>query len=161
MIRTFDWDGMVKTIRERVMDITGLDGLHVIEEYQSGKKPSFPFIVVNPKGNVIRDWWAHSPNHEPFETYVSVTVHSNLKMQALHISDDIQAILRDPEVHYELSQDGITVVDVLDPSSRTVLITVSSEYEYGFDLQLRLQRNFDSELPTFDDYNNPNGQVNK
>ena len=74
--------------------------------------------------------------------------------------DDLQANLREEENHYQLQQQGIVIVDVLNPGSRFTALSVGYEYDYGFDLNIRLGRNFTSSTPIISDVTNDNGKLN-
>ncbi len=155
MIQTFDWDGMIAVLQQEIMSITGLPADKMITDGYSGNKPAYPFITVSPQYNTVRDRWAHSPSDESFETTVSITVHSNIKSQAGRVMDNLQAVLREYTPHHDLSAKGIVLLDVLDPTNRTSLGTIVSDYQFGFDLQLRLQRDFENTTPMFSDYDDP------
>lgn len=72
--------------------------------------------------------------------------------------DNLQANLRDPEVHYQVKRQGIIIVGVLDPQDRSAIGINNSEQQYGLDLHIRVERNFESDQPSIDSisYNNIN-----
>lgn len=160
MIQTYDWDSMTATLKQEIMTITGLPSDKVLPGGYSGDKPAFPFITVAPQYNSVRDQWPHSPTTETFTTTVSITVHSNIQSQAGRVADNLQAAIREYTPHHDLSAQGIVIVDVLDPSNRTSLGTLVSDYSFGFDLQLRLQRDFDNTRPMFSEYEDPSYSLN-
>ena len=159
MIQTFDWNSMLSTLRNEIISITGIDASKVIIDGYSGEKPNYPFVTINAHYNTIRDGWMYSPTDEQFETTVSINVMSNIKSQAGHVMDDLQAVLREYSAHKDLKDSGIVLIDVLNPSNRTSIGTLSSDYQFGFDLQLRLRRSFDSTTPQFDEVETPTHSI--
>lgn len=158
MKRTTNWEQTTAIIRQTVRSLTNLDEQHVIADYTLGSKPTLPFIVVHPSGTISTPVQHLYPMHEPVDTNISITVHSSAQEQALDIMDNLQANLRDPEVHYQVKRQGIIIVGVLDPQDRSAIGINNSEQQYGFDLHIRVERNFESDQPSIDSisYNNIN-----
>lgn len=75
--------------------------------------------------------------------------------------DNLQANLRDPEVHYQVKQKGIIIVDVEDPQDNSFIGINNSIQQYGFDLVIRVERNFESDQPTIESIDNNNQSINR
>lgn len=75
--------------------------------------------------------------------------------------DNLQANLRDPEIRYQVKQQGIIIVAVLDPQDQSVIGINNSEQQYGFDLQIRLERNFESDQPTIEAIDSNNEKITR
>lgn len=155
--QTFDWGKMYQSLKKMIVSLTGMK---IIPDSTTEHTPSFPFITVNPTGSITHELNANNPTNEPFTTTLSITVHSDSKLVALQTMDDLQANLREEENHYQLQQQGIVIVDVLNPGSRFTALSVGYEYDYGFDLNIRLGRNFTSSTPIISDVTNDNGKLN-
>ena len=161
MKRTINWTEAIATMRQTIRSLTNLDEKHVIEDYSLGTKPTLPFITVHPRGSLVMPVQHMYPMHEPVETHISITIHAETETRALDIMDNLQANLRDPEIHYQVKQRGIIIVAILDPQDRSVIGINNSEQQYGFDLQIRLERNFESDLPTIESLENNNEKITK
>ena len=161
MKRTINWTEAIATMRQTIRSLTSLDEAHVIEDYSLGSKPTLPFITVHPRGNIITPVQHMYPMHEPVDTHISITVHATSESRALDIMDNLQANLRDPEIHYQVKQQGIIIVAVLDPQDQSVIGINNSEQQYGFDLQIRLERNFESDQPTIETIDSNNEKITR
>lgn len=155
--QTFDWGKMYQSVKQMIVSLTGMT---VIQDSTISKTPAFPFITINPSGSITHELASNNPTNEPFTTTLSITVHSDSKLVALQTMDDLQANLREEENHYQLQQQGIVIVDVLNPGSRFTALSVGYEYTYGFDLNIRLGRSFTSSTPIISDVTNDNGKLN-
>ena len=157
MQQTFNWGKMYQAVKQMIVSLTGMA---VNPHSTIAQTPAFPFITVNPTGSITHELASNNPTNEPFTTTLSITVHSDSKLVALQTMDDLQANLREEENHYQLQQQGIVIVDVLNPGSRFTALSVGYEYTYGFDLNIRLGRSFTSSTPIISDVTNDNGKLN-
>ncbi|MDH5106451.1 hypothetical protein OQI89_11365 [Lentilactobacillus diolivorans] len=161
MKRTINWQEILAIMIQEIRSLTNLDEKHVVEDYSIGNKPSLPFITVHPRGSIVMPVQHMYPMHEPVDTHLSIVIHTANESRGLDLMDNLQANLRDPEVHYQVKQKGIIIVDVEDPQDNSFIGINNSIQQYGFDLVIRVERNFESDQPTIEAIDSNNEKITR
>ncbi|VDG31376.1 hypothetical protein [Lactobacillus reuteri TD1] [Lactiplantibacillus mudanjiangensis] len=152
MRQTFDWNAMVESLRS---NITAISGLPTVPVNSIGKRQQWPFIAFNLPMTNSPDTFSRYPDNEVFETTVPITIYTATMAEGIQYCDDLQANLRTSENRTQLADAGIVIVNIMNPGSRSTPLQAEREFMYGFDLRLRLQRDFDSDTPTINDVDSP------
>lgn len=129
-------------------------GIQVIQAEGIGKQPAYPFFSIKKTtiaqgvGQPVKKILGTTATIEQdFESVLSITCNASVIEDAEDYTQKARAYFLG-RGHIELSDENITVVDVLNATNRDVFLTVDYERRCGFDLRLRVrgQESFETDV---------------
>ncbi|TQR21799.1 LIC_12616 family protein [Psychrobacillus vulpis] len=125
--------------------LSSYTGIHVIQAEGTGKQPSYPFFSIKKTTNgasVGQITESITDNiktiEQDTEMIFSITCNAATIEDADNYANKARAYFLG-KGHIDLSDENITVVDVLNATNRDVFLTIDYERRCGFDLRLRVR----------------------
>ncbi len=111
----------------------------------SGPQPEMPFFsytLINSHLHLTVD----VVDHEVFNLVISITCHSNDEFEALNYAGELTKALRGRQSSATLSQAGIGILEISDPTDRSSMLVNDYVYSVGFDLTLQVRDDYEQNL---------------
>lgn len=150
MQKTYDYGVLYKAFSHLIADKCQLT---MIELNGNGKQPPAPFVAFDIISPYIPNNFLEDDSTKAFEAVVSFTVYAQSKIQALNVANQMRQMFGDSLNQIKLAEDNIVIVERMPTQIRSTNEATQTSFLSGFDMRLRLQAPYESEIEEINNIN--------
>lgn len=156
-IEAFDYMAFIKLLRDNIKSDIGMRFVGENNELTKNEMPLITYAFINPHLDVGYSQFASSY----FDMVMTFTAHSTSAVEAMTKSDLLRSWLKDQEVQYELSLNGIGIVSITDSRNIDNVFSIGYDRRSQLTVRFRVSAQEVRETPTIKDIEAPQANISK